>query len=69
MTTTARASRFAAPALPEWVGRMTWIPESAVRAGTGGTSGPTPVLKQLPMLLLFALALCRRSRSPRRSRS
>jgi len=57
MTTTARASRFAAPALPEWVGRMTWIPESAVRAGTGGTSGPTPVLKQLPMLLLFALAL------------
>ena len=51
------ATRRAAPALPGWVGRATWIPESATRTGSTGTAGPTPILKQLPMLVLFVLAV------------
>lgn len=57
MTSPARAPRLAALSSPTWVGRMTWIPESTARTGSAGTSGPTPVLKQLPMLVLFVLAV------------
>ncbi|WP_043668395.1 PP2C family protein-serine/threonine phosphatase [Clavibacter michiganensis] len=57
MSSPARASRLALPALPEWVVRAAWIPESAARTGTSGAAGPTPILKQLPMLVLFVLAV------------
>ncbi|MFT2753372.1 PP2C family protein-serine/threonine phosphatase [Clavibacter sp. Sh2088] len=57
MSSDARSSRLAAPALPEWVLRAAWIPESVARAQSGGASGPTPMLKQLPMLLLFVLSV------------
>ncbi len=57
MSSPARASGLAALPLPAWVGRATWIPESAARSGSAGASGPTPMLKQLPMLVLFVLAV------------
>ncbi|QIS43016.1 SpoIIE family protein phosphatase [Clavibacter capsici] len=57
MTSPARAPRLALPALPEWVIRAVWIPESVARTGTSGAAGPTPILKQLPMLVLFVLAV------------
>ncbi|MBP2456483.1 serine phosphatase RsbU (regulator of sigma subunit) [Clavibacter michiganensis] len=57
MVSPARAPRLAAVSLPGWIGRLAWIPESAARTGSAGTSGPTPVLKQLPMLVLFLLAM------------
>ncbi|OUE23498.1 PP2C family protein-serine/threonine phosphatase [Clavibacter michiganensis] len=57
MSSPARAPRLPALSLPAWVGRVAWIPESAVRTGSAGSSGPTPVLKQLPMLVLFVLAV------------
>ncbi|OUE30545.1 Phosphoserine phosphatase RsbU [Clavibacter michiganensis] len=57
MTSPARAPRLALPALPEWVIRAAWIPESVARTGTSGAAGPTPILKQLPMLVLFVLAV------------
>jgi len=57
MDTPARESRLAALSLPAWVGRAAWIPESAARLGSTGASGPTPALKQLPMLVLFVLAV------------
>jgi sigma-B regulation protein RsbU (phosphoserine phosphatase) len=57
MSSPARASRLAAPALPTWLLRAVWIPETAVRSAAGGTSGPTAMLKQLPMLLLFVLSV------------
>ncbi|MCJ1711655.1 SpoIIE family protein phosphatase [Clavibacter michiganensis subsp. phaseoli] len=57
MASPARAPRLAALSLPGWADRLAWIPESAARTGSAGTSGPTPVLKQLPMLVLFILAV------------
>ncbi|MBM7024594.1 PP2C family protein-serine/threonine phosphatase [Clavibacter zhangzhiyongii] len=59
MSANARLPRLARtphPAVPAWLERITWVPESAARAG-GGPAGPTPILKQLPMLVLFALAV------------
>jgi len=56
MTSPARAARLAVPALPEWILRAAWIPEVA-RSGTAGAGGPTAMLKQLPMLVLFVLAV------------
>jgi sigma-B regulation protein RsbU (phosphoserine phosphatase) len=56
MTSPARAARLAVPVLPEWLLRAVWIPE-VVRSGTTGAGGPTAILKQLPMLVLFALAV------------
>jgi sigma-B regulation protein RsbU (phosphoserine phosphatase) len=43
--------------MPAWLERLTWVPESAARAGSPRPTGPTPILKQLPMLALFALAV------------
>ncbi|MFT2693647.1 PP2C family protein-serine/threonine phosphatase [Clavibacter zhangzhiyongii] len=51
-----RLARTPRPALPAWLERITWVPESAARAGAG-PAGPSPILKQLPMLVLFALAV------------
>ena len=56
MTSPARATRLAVPALPGWLLRAAWIPEIA-RSGTPGSGGPTAMLKQLPMLVLFVLAV------------
>ncbi|PPF60494.1 regulator [Clavibacter michiganensis] len=57
MSSPAHAPQPAALPLPAWVGRLAWIPESAARSGSSGTPGPTPVVKQLPMLVLFVLAV------------
>ncbi|WP_445444473.1 PP2C family protein-serine/threonine phosphatase [Clavibacter sp. km3a] len=59
MSANARLPRLARtphPAVPAWLERVTWVPESAARAGAG-PAGPSPILKQLPMLVLFALAV------------
>ena len=52
-----RLAAIALPALPPWLARATWVPESAARTGTAGPAGPTPLLKQLPLLVLFVLAV------------
>ena len=46
---------FSSRPAPAWVERIAWVPQTGPRAS--GPAGPTALVKQLPMVALFALAV------------